>query len=857
MKKCEHLVVMVSFVILALAATAVPAAAFTYRYWQNTGSSWTDSFNWSPSGVPTTDDLAYVNGGVWAEITSTDTRCAFVFVGTDYTGYPSTSGYVEQTGATNQIDGALYLGDGSGFFGEYVMYNSGSRLCAGNEYIGHEGTGYFYQYEGENNVFLSGSYGGWLSIGQLSGTGTYDLYGGKVWAATTEQIGVGGTGTFNQHGGTNTVAGLSDVPCYLDIGSTGTYNLWSGEVSARGERIGNGGNFYHYSGSSAVTCNGLYVGYGGNYSSLTGNYYLQHDGYGHYGQLQATNEYIGYSGPDMFGATVSGKGYFQQSGYGTNNICDGDLYLGYNSGSTGTYSLSGGNLTASGEIIGVDGTGYFYQYYGTNVVTNNGLHIGCGPGPGGQYDLEGGTLEVSGVTNVGVGGNGYLNVVGFSQATFSTLNIGTESSGSGRVTWEEQYPDYNWNATLSADEINIGANGELDVYRSWDCDGTITMTGGRLALERWEEWPIWYNEETGEWGYEWVLAGNYGLTLYNGGTLNIGNDAHVDADLYIDAGGTVNYWGGDLNSNAISLCGQFNGYQDWQYQYAPGCYIGGGGVLDMTGYDMTLNGSSVWLASGSFTAANLSVGYGWFSQTGGTSNVDGELAVGVENAFGTSLYSIEGDSLSVGNLHIGPKGEFKIQHQPSVPLTVTVNGDFTIDNGGKFTADAGTIIHMTGSNFYNNSTSEVALAGLENATFVFEGGSDADTFEVAGLDLGAVMEGFDNNFTLYCLTLGGEDVAFLTLIDGYDNGNRGGEGGNAEALYVQWLTINPGCTLDLNGYHLYTLHYENDGGHVEGGKVSVIGEETAVPEPGTVFMMASAAVGFAGIAARRVRRMKA
>ena len=77
------------------------------------------------------------------------------------------------------------------------------------------------------------------------------------------------------------------------------------------------------------------------------------------GSLSVGNyEYIGNSG----------IGTFTQSG-GTNAITI-NLYLGYNSGATGTYNLSDtGYLSASNwEVIGYSGTGTFNQTGGTNTA---------------------------------------------------------------------------------------------------------------------------------------------------------------------------------------------------------------------------------------------------------------------------------------------------------------------------------------------------------------------------------------------------------------------------------------------------------------------------------------------------------
>ena len=55
-------------------------------------------------------------------------------------------------------------------------------------------------------------------------------------------------------------------------------------------------------------------------------------------------------------------GNLNQSGF--TNTVTGILYLGYSPGSSGTYNLSGGNLSAGNEIIGHSGSGVFNQSSG-------------------------------------------------------------------------------------------------------------------------------------------------------------------------------------------------------------------------------------------------------------------------------------------------------------------------------------------------------------------------------------------------------------------------------------------------------------------------------------------------------------
>ena len=144
------------------------------------------------------------------------------------------------------------------------------------------------------------------------------------------------------------------------------------------EFIGNSGtgNFLQSGGSNTVTGELVL----GNSPGSSGTYSL-----GGSGLLSASYEYVG----------CYGTGTFIQSG-GTNTIANDEfqgLYLGYNAGSSGTYSLGGtAQLSAPSEYVGFDpaATALFQQTGGTNTV-------GCiSVGSGGRYLLTGGVLQIGG-----------------------------------------------------------------------------------------------------------------------------------------------------------------------------------------------------------------------------------------------------------------------------------------------------------------------------------------------------------------------------------------------------------------------------------------------------------------------------
>jgi hypothetical protein len=109
--------------------------------------------------------------------------------------------------------------------------------------IGDFGEGTFNQSGGEHEA-SPGSYGvapGVTLAEEAGSTGTYNLSGGELTAYSFEIIGGGGTGIFNQSGGEHVVARysyepvagpLGDITIAQDAGSKGTFNLSGGSLTA-------------------------------------------------------------------------------------------------------------------------------------------------------------------------------------------------------------------------------------------------------------------------------------------------------------------------------------------------------------------------------------------------------------------------------------------------------------------------------------------------------------------------------------------------------------------------------------------------------------------------------------------------
>jgi hypothetical protein len=304
------------------------------------------------------------------------------------------------------------------------------------------------------------------------------------------------------------------------------------------------------------------------------------------------------------------------------------------------------------------------------------------------------------------------------------------------------------------------------------------------------------------------------------GALHIGSGVNFTATVVSgavgvgDSGtGRVVQTGGSLTANGLLRVGS-NG---------TGVYLLQDGTLNVA-YDETIGYSS---------------GTGTFTQTGGTHVVQGALNVGYYDA--TGVLNMGGGTLTASTLEVYGNGTVNVT---STQATITIGSNIIFYDDSTFTAVPGTTLHMGAyPRFENYSSNEKALSGLENVTLVDDGVLPLRwmRFEVAGTDYGAVPEGFRDNFALGGLVIGAAYPTDVRLFDDVDNGNRA----SSEALYVHSLTIKPGSTLDLRGYHLYYDGTLDNQGTITGGSPQF------VPEPATVGILVA---GLAGLLIRTGRR---
>ncbi|MEI7869198.1 MAG: hypothetical protein WCI11_15015 [Candidatus Methylumidiphilus sp.] len=451
-------------------------------YTQSSGTLTTDTLTVGDNGTGTYD----MSGGT-LNVLHNDASVSTVTIGNQ----DGSVGTFNQDGGDVSVNHNISLGQHGGSVGNYNL-NAGTLNVNGFITLSFEGIGTINQQAGTTNTVASDIY--------MGGTnGTYNLKGGDLLVKGDQGLIVGtfGTGTFNQTDGTNTSTYLSLGGA---TGSNGTYNLSNGSlqvthdaVIGHGESLnnfgtGSVGTFQQTGGTSQVGGN-LILGQTGVFLAGAGTYNLNG------GSLAVTGSVALGAGGD----TVSGTGTFNQDnsqGDSTHTV-GGNLVLGQQIGSTGTYTLTdqlnsnaAPSLTVSGDtIIGQAGTGTFTQNGGAFSNTNGGFYVG-GHGQGsdsgvGTYNLNSGTLntgwQVVGEAGIGTfnqtggennaalmllgncGGCSYggnTNSSGYYNLSGGTLNVAGEVSvsGFGYGEFNQSGGTANVGTTVSPSNLVLGTN---------------------------------------------------------------------------------------------------------------------------------------------------------------------------------------------------------------------------------------------------------------------------------------------------------------------------------------------------------------------------------------------------------------
>ncbi len=347
-----------------------------------------------------------------------------------------------------------------------------------------------------------------LSGGNPSATNTLDIAANNLAVAGFEYIGIDGTGSIDQSGGTNTVT-MGSVRIGGEDGSQGFYTLsgtglvtGGGFISVGGAPNTGTGAFYQSGGTVSftnITPNSL-----GGVDVESGTYSLSA------GTMLCCSETVGGNA----GTTIVGPATFIQTG-GSNSVGTTKVALsvgGYNTGA-GSYLLNAGTLyTPDGELIGEAGT--FTQNGGTNTMTNaNGVNPIMQLLAGGTYTLNAGTLNAVNIDNSG----SLTETGGVMTALWMDGGSFAQSGGAATLQHQQQNQFSLTGGTLTL--LPDGANGGLA-----DNDLTSISVGGTGVLN------LVIGGYTQGVNYDWEhctsslsLGGTLDLDLSSGFVPNVGD----------------------------------------------------------------------------------------------------------------------------------------------------------------------------------------------------------------------------------------------------------------------------------------------------------------------------------------------
>jgi uncharacterized protein with beta-barrel porin domain len=377
------------------------------------------------------------------------------------------------------------------------------------------------------------------------------------------------------------------------------------------------------------------------------------------------NEYIG---------TTAAGGIVNQSGY--TNTLTSSLYLGNNTGSSGTYNLSNGSLSVgNSEYIGgfyvSDCSGVFTQSGGTHTI-NGDLTLGCWINASGSYTLSGGSLSAAsesiGLYGIGTftqsGGthtvSGYLEM-GFDSTGTYTLNGGSLSVGS-----DEVLGGYLGGSGTGTFIQNGGTHTANDLILAWDStsSGSYDLRDGSLAVG----------------GIECIGYGGVGTFTQSGGTHTIDSDFYLSVLDFPSTSGTYNLSGGSLAVAGAEYIGyggtgtftQSGGSHTatggiWLGPGSTGTYTLGGGSLTTSHVDGNLQNGGTFtpMTSGTTISGNY------------TQTAAGTLEVQIASASTYSKLAVTGSASLDGALKLVLLNGFVPSYGQRFPGILTAAGGVT------------------------------------------------------------------------------------------------------------------------------------------------------------------------------------
>ncbi|EGP06947.1 YapH protein [Bradyrhizobiaceae bacterium SG-6C] len=536
--------------------------------------------------------------------------------------------------------------------GTLTVTNATASL--GSMTIGERGTGTFNLNGGSTGT--SGS----VSIGtNASGNGTANIAGaGTTWSTGTTNIGTSGAGALNISSGAKvtTTSSFTIVPTVSLGGSatvTGAGSQWDIVGNSAGSSQGVVGL-----GSKANSTSTLTVSDGGKVTIKDGATTTN----GQFMQLR-----MGISANSTGSLTVTGTNSSFTTPY--------DVYVAYNSGTTGNITVSsGGALNTGYTVMGASGTGNALVTGAGSVWTITDMPNVPGSQPQGlaigSASTSNGTLTIADGGTVNVNSTGGSVVLGGAAGSQGTLNIGAAAASPAAAA-----------GTLNATSVVFatGATGTINFNHTSNNyvfapgiqgtgPGTVNFVAGKTILSGNNTYTGATNisagatAQFGNGSTTGLISGN----VTNNGAMIVNLSSSATYAGVISGSGTFEKAG----SNTLSLTGA-NTFTGGTTISSGTLNIGAGGTTGSITGNIVNNSILAFNRSNSFTFSNLISGTGSVDKmsagtvtlaaantyTGGTSVSQGTLRLGASNRlastgslfiFGGATFDLGGFSQTVG-----------------------------------------------------------------------------------------------------------------------------------------------------------------------------------------------------------------
>lgn len=902
---------------LALATYAVGATqAATVTFTGASGALWSTTSSWAGGVLPVNGDDAVVGSSGAASKTasfaSVMTGAGLNSLNLDYgsTLNQSLAGSAmiaktETIGSTqaqastyNQAGGSntagrLYIGyqsTGSGVFNlSGGALNVGTAALAGDVDVGWQtnSVGAFHQSGGTTTVLgqFRAGYNPSLSGGGAA-AGTVTLKGGTFSVRDQTTIGVFGTGSFTQSGGSATLGGLV-LGYQNDSRGTGSYILNSND------------------GAASLSSSWVDIGVGGGSNSFTQSGDTSHQVAGH---LRA-----GKAGSYTLNGGTLSAGYLIIEAGGTVAQTGGTLKLGHSADSSnaGSFVWTGGLLHFSGDASFADAS---LLARNTTLTSAMSLRVDglLTQSSGSTLNLAGGQLQVgsanlSGQVSVGMGSTltattqlsnvGSLQLAGGTLSGAGQLFNTTELNGFGRIDGTGGFINTGL-LTQSGGDLELANTGDNNNSGSWNLlagrqlalelsdtyltnNGQINLNGGAVVGS-----GVLVNTSQG------VISGSgrIGTIFFNQGSLVVDSgrtqidNSFTNRGQILLGGNSASLAGGQIgNHGLIQGLGKIN--NDISNIDPIAVIEAQGGTLTLAGRIVSPNGGILAVASGAklLISQGLASNAGQIQLAGGTLDNNSKVMVNEAsasiNGFGTlrsgtltnngQIFLSGGTSALRADIHAGAGSQIIL----SGLSNTTFYGTLEVQNGAELRVTEGSVatfaaevkqrngsdVNGDGKMFFEGGLSigNSPGYGYIQGTVTFSS-SNTYTAEIGGINActtlscatGAALanDSFDKLVIGGDFKMGGKLV--LTSWNGFvaqagqsfdllDWGTLSGTGsGTFKSIDASGFMLAAGTQLDYS--QLYTS-----------GTISV----TAVPEPASYAMLLAGLGALGSVARRRARKL--